>query len=648
MTTSLLLHCDGAHGAGAPTLDATGKTVTVAGTALLSTTQSKFGGASLALNGTTQYLTAADCPDFDFGSGDFTVEAWVYTTSLAALQVIACKRSSATFGPFQIAIAATTGVVSGYVSTTGSSWTYSVAGSALSVNTWTHIALVRSGSTLQMYVGGVAAASPATMSGAVTTNTIAASFGATSDGTAFFVGYIDEPRITKGQAIYTAGFAPPTAPFGIAGDDPYWGNVVLAMHMDGANAGTTFTELKGKTTTVTNTTTSTTQSKFGGASGSFNGTTSLISVPYSSDFDFGTGDFTIEAWVYTTSLATSQEICAKRAAANSNGFWFLRINTSGTVRIYNVSATVNTTDIATTSATVAINGWHHIAACRSGGTYYIFIDGVSAALTTTANTGGAWNTEAIATIIGAGTDSPSSVLSGYLDDLRVTKGVARYTATFTPLTDSWAVVSGDPYYNNVVLGLHMDGANAGTAFVDTAGKTVTATNATTSTTQSKFGSTSASFTGSASYLTVPNSSDFDFGSGDFCIEFFVRPTTVAALKGFIAKRTSNATFAPFVIYMDATSHVVAMSSFNGTTYGVTITSAATLTAATWYHIAYTRSGNVFTLYIDGTSTGTPVTQSGALTTNTDVVVIGSADTGGSLQFDGFIDDLRITKGSARY
>lgn len=646
MTTSLLLHMDGGHGVGAPTLDATGKTVTVVGTAILSTTQSKFGGASLALNGTTQYLTAADCPDFDFGSGDFTVEAWVYATTIQN-SCVAAKGANAAFGPFRIQYAVTTGIVTGYASTNGSSW-ITVTGSAVSANTWTHLALVRYGTSLQMYVNGVAAVSPGTVSGAVTTNSTVVSIGATSDAAAFVAGYVDNLRITKGQAIYTTAFTPSAVPFSIAGDDPYWDNVVLAMHMDGANGGTTFADLKGKTPTIVGgVTTSTTASKFGGASAYFDGvdaSNTALTFADSADWHFP-GAFTVEFWMNPS---------------GSKLYWlYLQADTIGTPCPFRITTTAagnlidvfgssdNASWLFTTglsSSTVMVPGtWYHVALTDDGTTVRLFINGAMEASRAT------WTrVDSSQTLrIGGGATATDREFNGYLDDLRVTKGVARYTTSFTPTAYAFAVVGGDPHYSKVVLGLHMDGANAGTAFVDTAGKTVTATNATTSTTQFKFG-TAASFTGAASYLTVANHADFDFGSGDFCIEFFVRPATVSAVKGFLAKRTSNATFAPFVIRMDATSHVVAESSLNGTTFGVSITSAATLSATTWYHIAYTRSGNVFTLYIDGTASGTPVTLSGALTTNADVVVIGSADTGGSLQLDGYIDDLRITKGAARY
>ena len=93
------------------------------------------------------------------------------------------------------------------------------------------------------------------------------------------------------------------------GSDPYFNNVVLLLHMNGANSGTTFTDSSSFARTVTtygDAKTSTTQSKFNGSSGLFDGTTDRLSVPASSDFNMGSGDFTIETWIYPTTLGGTQ------------------------------------------------------------------------------------------------------------------------------------------------------------------------------------------------------------------------------------------------------------------------------------------------------------------------------------------------------
>jgi len=208
-SVKLLLHADGASNSTA-FVDSSqaNKTLTAAGNAKISTTQGKFGGSSLALDGTGDYLTTPNSTDLNFGSGDFTIELWAYPTSTTAA-IAAAKRSSAEYGPVQIAIGS---AATAYVSMTGSSWTYSVSGGAPVQNAWNHIAMVRSAGSLNIYVNGVGASAIA-INGALMVNATAFSIGAASDGAFPFTGYIDDVRVTKDVARYTANFTPPAQAF---------------------------------------------------------------------------------------------------------------------------------------------------------------------------------------------------------------------------------------------------------------------------------------------------------------------------------------------------------------------------------------------------------------------------------------------------
>ena len=654
MTTSLLLHMDGGHGVGAPTLDATGKTVTVVGTAILSTTQSKFGGASLALNGTTQYLTAADCPDFDFGSGDFTVEAWVYATTIQN-SCVAAKGANAAFGPFRIQYAVTTGIVTGYASTNGSSW-ITVTGSAVSANTWTHLALVRYGTSLQMYVNGVAAVSAGAVSGSVTTNSTAVSAGATSDAAAFVAGYMDEVRITKGLAVYTTAFTPPTAPFAITGDDQYWDSVVLAMHMDGANAGTTFTDLKGKTPTIVGgVTTSTTASKFGGASAYFDGvdaSNSSLTFADSVDWHF-TGAYTVEFWINPSSYkASGSWLFGQNAGTGDPCPMRITLSPGGLISVIGSSdnSTWAFTSGLNSTAVCSTGTWYHVALTDDGTTARLFVNGALEASRAT------WSkTDSTQLLrIGGAYSAGDREFNGYIDDLRVTKGVARYTAAFIPPTDAFAVIGGDPHYSKVALGMHMDGVNGGTAFIDTTGKTVTANgNVVTSTTQSKFGGTSALFDGTTDWLSIPDSADLRMGAASFTIEgFFYFSALPAASANFnlVVKGSTGGSNLEFVLYLLNTAGVYTLvfaSSTSGT--GVTTTnssSAWAVTTGAWNHIAVVRDGSAIRFFIGGIASGTG-TDATTFFGGAATLTIGAGQAGINC-VNGYIDDLRITKGAARY
>jgi hypothetical protein len=217
-------------------------------------------------------------------------------------------------------------------------------------------------------------------------------------------------------------------------------SIVLAVAMDGTNNGTTFTDesatIKGsgsaKTITRNNAVTSTAQSKFYGSSGAFDGTGDYLTLASSSDFDFGTGDFTIEAWVYLNSLPSSNGypdadwIVGWGPSDSNPGFDFAIGSTNIILAISNFgSPTISTTH------GLSSGKWYHVAATRSGSTARVFVDGVLKASATTSETAST-NPNGIAISAAEPTGATSGNLNGYLQDLRIYKGVAKYTGNFNP------------------------------------------------------------------------------------------------------------------------------------------------------------------------------------------------------------------------
>jgi hypothetical protein len=169
--------------------------------------------------------------------------------------------------------------------------------------------------------------------------------------------------------------------------------------------------------TVGNAQISTTQSKWGGSSIAFDGTGDQLSSPTSVNNSLGTGDFTVECWVYANSFSSQPCIVDARPTGTAVP-WAFYINTSGQPYFYNGSSAISTVAVSTTT-------WTHIAASRSSGTLRIFVNGTqgySASVTTNLTAGG----------LQIGGAFSGSYLDGYIDDFRITKGFARYTANFTP------------------------------------------------------------------------------------------------------------------------------------------------------------------------------------------------------------------------
>lgn len=207
----------------------------------------------------------------------------------------------------------------------------------------------------------------------------------------------------------------------------------------------------------------------------------------------------------------------------------------------------------------------------------------------------------------------------------------------------------DPNYANVSLLLHLDGANGSTTFTDNSPtpKTITRAGGTViSTSQSKFGGASAAFSVAGDGLNTASNTAFDFASGDFTIELWHRPNSVTSgATQVLIDRGLFSGFTPWAITQFNASLRLACSA-NGSSWLVDLFSASVLSANTWHHVAATRNGNDWRLFCNGTQIAT-ANASGTLPTTATAVTIGRQNGGGG-QFAGFLDEIRVTKGVARY
>lgn len=706
---SLGLHMDGASN-GTYFPDVTGKTVTVNGTAVTSTAQAKFGATSAYFNGsvTTNWLSVAASNDFLF-AGDFTIEAWVRFSTNTGL--------SSTRNIFGVSVSGTEYFLFAW-NRSGGNWgiwlntttNSSLGGGTPAIDTWYHVALVRSGTgsnNIKLYIDGTATGTAVTSNATIGYNNQTMYIGNWGNG-GHFDGYIDDLIVYKGYAKYTADFTKPTVPFTVTGlgnrTEPALlagrfnsrtltadnSDTVLGFHFEGANNGTTFTEVTGKTVTPTGTpVTSSANRRIGSTSLYANGT-SYLSVPASADLAFS-GDFTIELWVNYS--AVDSGLLVGQTWFNAgwvyvglqyySSTWEFYAGTLGSFR-YNGTPTVGT--------------WYHLAIVRKGtgtGNLKLYVNGVKHATEHTAT--GTVGSSAYPWHIGGGPDS--SDFTGYIDELRMSN-VALYSADFTPANDPFSdSLTGVPLvgamprvakhtltesvaasaallWSNVtfitaaaaaasvatirramsklvrtprytVLGLHMDGADNGTSFPDVAGKTITRGSTTvTKTAVKQFGTASCYLDGSSTaYLTTGSSSDFVF-TGDFTIEGWMNwtseDTTVDAL--FSVKNPSGSQYFYVGRYGNTNKLTIALNAGSLTDFATVFNP----TFGTWYHIAFVRSGtgsNNITAYVDGASYGT-VTYAGTLG-YTNAAFVGASSAGLNTMV-GYIDDLVVYNGYAKY
>jgi hypothetical protein len=162
---------------------------------------------------------------------------------------------------------------------------------------------------------------------------------------------------------------------------------------------------------------------------SFNGSSTYLSVPYSSNFDFGNGDFTIEFWMYTSSSGNSNRglmAFSHNASNYAQALWFF--STASTISFW-CSSNGTAWDVASNVATgtFALNTWYHVAVSRSGSSIRLFFNGVLQNTVTFAGTlTGTYDRNWI------GATTANGYYNGLLSNIRVVKGTAVYTANFTP------------------------------------------------------------------------------------------------------------------------------------------------------------------------------------------------------------------------
>jgi hypothetical protein len=389
---------------------------------------STIGGSTYCGTG-GDYLTTASVSATALQSNNFTIEFWVYLTNASANAVQAFYANYVTYSAGSNALffgkhASNSGYVALWLSN------YSASSAMLSEtslppgNAWTHYALVRNGSTFTLYRNGTSTAS-ATYAGSVTSTTAPNYIMAAGDGPTLYppTGYIADFRIVNGTAVYTSNFTPPTTPLTAITN--------TALLLNFTNAGIVDGAMQNDLQTVGDAKLSTAVSKFGSSSMSFDGTGDYLTTPLLQNLQFGTGDFTVECWNYMIARTNTQPAIFSNYNNYTTGALSLFAGHSGgTTTAYQVAINGASFPVIQ-GGTIAYNTWVHLAVVRYNGTIKLYINGTSVG--TPYSTAVTLNGVGSLFYIGSTGDSLSTgCINGYIDDFRITKGYARYTANFTP------------------------------------------------------------------------------------------------------------------------------------------------------------------------------------------------------------------------
>ena len=794
--TKLLLHADGT---GSTFTDSSpgAKAITAGGNAIQSMTLSMFGGSSVYFNGSGDYIALPTSADFDPGTSDFSIDAWIYPN--AATQKIAQFGNSGTNAAYTI------GINSGQITFTAWQLGGQLVTSGITtvpINAWSHIALARDGQYFKIYINGTLAGTSGATSGAISTggtnNVIGTGYDSNVGGYGYggyFKGYIDEFRFSKNVKRWTSNFTPPTNAYApnpvitiggntatnvnfinsntITADTPantpgvedvtvtnydgqsgtlsggftYNGLTVsaitptsgstvggtnitltgtnfvvdndtytkLLIHADGSSSSFTDASLSVKTITANgDATQSAEQSKFGGKSAYFDGSGDYLSIPNSSDWDFSTAvDGTVDFWVNPTALAYNGALLVGQTWNNSDGGTFIYTYIDGRIAV----GQNGINEISAPAGSIVTGLWQHVAVVKQGLTTKIYVNGTEKASSNTS----VWSSSANNLLVGgSGGSQPSS--KTYIDELRVSKGIARWTSSFTlptlkysqptvtiggiaasnvnyinsttitattpvnaagttdvtvinydgqsgtlpggftynapavtaisPSSGSTAggtnvtitgtnfVVDNDAYTK---LLLHADGSSSSFTDASLSVKTITANgDATQSAAQSKFGGKSAYFDGSGDYLSIQNSSDWDFSTAvDGTVDFWVNPTVLAYNGALLVGQTWNNSGGGTFIYTYIDGRIaVGQNGINEIS-----APAGSIVTGLWQHVAVVKQGLTTKIYVNGTekaSSNTAVWSSSA----NNLLIGGSG--GSQPSSNAYIDELRVSKGIARW
>ena len=603
------------------------------------TTTTGGGSARLRPQGGNDYFTAPSSSDFAMGTGDFTLEIWVYPENTSVGQSILdtapTSGSSSTAGralfylnPNKMAL---------YTPGTG---TITASGSAtLKVGAWHHLAWVRNSGTLKMYMDGKETHSVSHTENMTLTNlTLGVDIAGSISSQAR--SYWSDLRLVKGTAVYTSEFTPPTTPLGtISGTVlhlPFTDFRIFDKSQSYLAPHSVSTDRLGISGSVV---ASSTQQHFSENTVYFDGSSDYIDIPNPIS---GLEDHTHEAWVYPTG-----------GDSTYGGFWS-SITTNGATGI-NVSRDLaggpsnSSPAIATFSGGVPANQWSHVVLQRQSGIHALYRNGVLQGTSTT-------TTNFTSTVLRLGSrynNNTTWSFGGYMHDFRVSKGLSRYPYTASPVTLT-TTNSGMIKPDGTTPSVTASNVTLLTCHAGTAGSSTIVDGSTNNTTITTHGNAvisdfgpgpgmkSVYFDNNGDYLTCTLADTL--GTNDWTIEYWVYHSDVSA--NYNDFHISFNGYSP-AFYLRSSQFAVYHSGAISGNYNTSITPVS----GKWYHMAYVHddSQNTLTVFANGYNIDS-FNYTGNINTTTFII----GDDGNSASVSdpswmyGYISNLRIVKNTALY
>lgn len=379
----------------------------------------------------------------------------------------------------------------------------------------------------------------------------------------------------------------------------------------------------------------------------FDGSGDVLTVPNTVDFRLGSGDFTLECFMYYVGpLSSNRTLFGLFENSSARRSYQLEVRSTGVLRFEWWADGSTTNAIDSPASTITSGQWSHIAVVRNGSVITVYLNGSSVA-TSVVGTSSFFDNTVDSFRIGALNAAVDQSFSGHISNVRVLKGTALYTKNFTPPTRELTVIP-----NTVLLCCQ----STTRANEERTGKTITVNgNAVANeltpgllTDRIRSGGSSAisgsvEFNGTGDYLQVSPGNDFTFGTNSFTIEMFVYKGSRTDTHVLYDHRNAGGVqgLHPTLYYSGNNLHYYVNGS--------NIITTSNYTKNTWQHYALVRSTstNTIKLYINGIEVASASDTNDYVAPQSGAPYIGQ-NISGSFYFDGFISNLRVIKGTALY
>jgi hypothetical protein len=573
---------------------------------------------------------------FTFGTGDYTVEGWIFPHGTGNCDVIDLRGSGMDQG---VALTLKSGnkiwpYYGGSQFTTGTQ--------AINPNVWSHIALVRTSGTLKAFINGRQDFSVSDTQDRSGTSQRDMAIGANYGGASKFDGLLYDWRVTT-NAVYTSDFSPPSEPLtAISGTvlhvlrgsriADYSSNAYAleGQGNDSQRQQIAFTPYDRSSVYST--------SNHGGSVYHSNGDSDYLEIPASSDHQIYGGDYTVEAWLYPTAFNTTYNYFLSKGG-NGTREWAFSISASNIIVYWSTNGSGTGDATVTKTTDNDLYQWTHVAFTKSGNTITIYKNGISLGTGTftsiysgngVTTVGRLWQYTGI-----------SHQYRGYISNLRIVKGSVVYSSNFTPPTSPVTAITNTKLLLNFADSKVFDASQSI--------KSLTLSGARASSAQQHFSENTIAFDGTNDYIAVKEGLEvLDLSSSkeeDFTIECWIYKTSTSK-DCWISHRDSSTT--ELSINLDASTSGYSAGRINVEYDSGQYVVDVGIARNQWQHIAFQRTSEANSIhwYTDGVLKDTR-TEPASLVAYSADFQIGRFDSN-QFYYNGYMHDFRFSRGIARY